>query len=103
MRKTVFTREDVIAAGLKVMARDGLSQLSARRVADELNSSTAPVYSNFASMEELADAVKREAVAELRQTALVLFPGKADVFDLVIAPRMERVITERWGRRWGSN
>lgn len=65
MRKTVFTREDVIAAGLKVMARDGLSQLSARRVADELNSSTAPVYSNFASMEELADAVKREAVAEL--------------------------------------
>ena len=45
----------------------------------------------------------REAVAELRRTALVLFPGKADVFDLVIAPRMERVITERWGERWGSN
>lgn len=65
MRKTVFSRQDVIAAGLKVMARDGLSQLSARRVADELNSSTAPVYSNFASMDELSDAVKRAAVAEL--------------------------------------
>ncbi len=39
----------------------------------------------------------REVVAGLRQTALRLFPGKGDVFDLVIAPRMERVIRQRWG------
>ena len=54
-------------------------------------------------LESMSLIEAREAVAELRRTALVLFPGKGDVFDLVIAPRMERVITERWGRRWGSN
>ncbi|KKL62431.1 hypothetical protein LCGC14_2185260 [marine sediment metagenome] len=54
-------------------------------------------------LESMSLIEAREAVAELRRTALVLFPGKGDVFDLVIAPRMERVITERWGERWGSN
>ena len=34
--------------------------------------------------------------AELRNTATRIFPGKAHVFDLVIAPRMERVIKERF-------
>lgn len=67
MRKPVFSREDVVAAGLAVVGRDGLAQLSARRVAEELGSSTAPVYSNFANMDELADAVKQSAVGELLQ------------------------------------
>ena len=48
-------------------------------------------------LERMSLIEAREAVAELRRTALVLFPGKGDVFDLVIAPRMERVIRERWG------
>ncbi len=65
MRKSVYSKEDVIAAGLAVARRDGLSQLTARRVGEQLGASTAPVYSNFATMDELADAVKRGAVREL--------------------------------------
>lgn len=65
MRKPVYTREDVAAAGLAVVRAEGLGQLTARRVADELASSTAPVYSNFANMEELEEAVLRRAVREL--------------------------------------
>lgn len=65
MRKPVFSKDDVIAAGLAVVRADGLAQLSARRVADRLGASTAPVYSNFATMDELAEAVKRAAVREL--------------------------------------
>ena len=41
-------------------------------------------------------------VAAARRDALELFPDKGDVFDLVIAPRMERILRERWppgGRR----
>ncbi len=49
------------------------------------------------AVERMSLKEAREAVAGLRQTALRLFPGKGDVFDLVIAPRMERVIRERWG------
>ncbi len=39
----------------------------------------------------------REAVHELRRTATNMFPGKGGVFDLVIAPRLDRVIMERFG------
>lgn len=65
MRKPLFSKADVVAAGLAVVGREGLAALSARRVAEELGSSTAPVYSNFTNMDELSDAVKQAAVAEL--------------------------------------
>ncbi len=41
----------------------------------------------------------REALTDLRAAAERMFPGKGGVFDLVIAPRMERVIEERFGAR----
>ena len=37
-------------------------------------------------------------IAELKQVSEALFPGKAEVFDLVIAPRLKRVINERFFR-----
>ena len=40
----------------------------------------------------------REAVSELRRAATSMFPGKGEVFDLVVAPRLERVIAERFGK-----
>jgi len=39
----------------------------------------------------------REAIQELRRAATRMFPGKDGVFDLVIAPRLDRVIMERFG------
>ena len=65
VRKAVFSQDDVVAAGLGLVRREGLEQLTARAVALELGASTAPVYSNFATMGELAEAVKRSAVREL--------------------------------------
>ena len=35
-------------------------------------------------------------VAQARAQALALFPGKDDVFDLVLAPRFRRILDERW-------
>jgi AcrR family transcriptional regulator len=63
-RRNLYRREDVVAAALEVVREHGFAQLSARRVADRLGASTAPVYSNFASMDELARAVKL-AIADL--------------------------------------
>ncbi len=62
VRKTVFSSEDVVKAGLAVMDKDGIENLSARRVAEEMGASTAPVYSNFANMDDLVVAVKMAAV-----------------------------------------
>jgi hypothetical protein len=39
-----------------------------------------------------AEAV--EIVAATREQALELFPGKGDVFDLVLAPRFARILDE---------
>lgn len=55
--KTVFTREDVIKAAFKIVRNLGIKNLSARRIAKKLKSSTAPVYSNFKSMDRLKNEV----------------------------------------------
>lgn len=65
VRKVVFSSEDVVKAGLAVMDKDGVENLSARRVAEELGASTAPVYSNFENMDDLVKAVKQAAVGLL--------------------------------------
>jgi AcrR family transcriptional regulator len=62
VRKTVFSSEDVVKAGLAVMDKNGVENISARRVAEEMGASTAPVYSNFAKMDDLIEAVKMAAV-----------------------------------------
>ncbi len=46
-----------------------------------------------------ASMPRREAetlVAQTRREALALFPDKAEVFDLVLAPRFRRILDERW-------
>jgi hypothetical protein len=48
------------------------------------------------SVERLSAAEAYGIVGGLRQVAEAFFPGKAGVFDLVIAPRLERVIDERF-------
>ncbi|PID80072.1 hypothetical protein CSA17_03555 [bacterium DOLJORAL78_65_58] len=62
VRTQVFNPEDVVQAGFDVVDAEGWDQLSARRVAEVLGSSTAPVYSNFRNMSELAAAVVQEAI-----------------------------------------
>ena len=42
----------------------------------------------------LSRAEADELVAATRRRALDLFPGKAHVFDLVLAPRLKRIIDE---------
>lgn len=57
-RKQTFGRDEVLQAALDVVARKGIGGLTARRVARQLGASTAPVYSNFASMDTLLEAVR---------------------------------------------
>jgi len=69
VRSAQFSRDDVAQAAFLVVRKDGLGNLSARRVAQELGSSTAPVYSNFASMDELEAAVFAMAADKLLKFA----------------------------------
>ena len=47
---------------------------------------------------ELDLATARTIVLELRRTVLERFPGKEGAFDLILLPRFERILRERWGR-----
>lgn len=40
-----------------------------------------------------------QLVAAARRDTLILFPDKGDVFDLVIVPRLQRILDERWPPR----
>ena len=74
VRRNLYLREDVIAAALAVVREEGLPRLSARLVARRLGASTAPVYSNFPSMEALAAAVKL-AIADLEGGTFTISNG----------------------------
>ncbi len=54
--KTVFTKEEVVNAAVKVIEKSGINSLTARKIAAVLKSSTAPVYSCFRSMKDLKHA-----------------------------------------------
>ncbi len=47
-------------------------------------------------LEDLTYTQAREIVAEFKGLSGKFFPGKEYVFDLVISPRLERVILERF-------
>ena len=59
--KVTFIKEDVIQAAFSIVQEQGLKRLSARKVAQRLKSSTAPVYSHFNSMKELEKEVLKKA------------------------------------------
>jgi AcrR family transcriptional regulator len=55
------SRTAIIEAALAVVDKQGLTSLTARRVASALELSTAPVYRQFDSMDALASAVMERA------------------------------------------
>lgn len=59
--KIQFTKPDVVQAAFEVMQNQGLQGLTARNVATQLGSSTAPVYAHFENMKELEVAAVRKA------------------------------------------
>ena len=52
--KEKYTRDNVIEAAFDIVEKRGLSDLTARRIAAKLGSSTAPVYKYFETMDELS-------------------------------------------------
>lgn len=61
--KIKITREDIVRTAVDLVRREGEQALNARAIAAALCCSTQPVFSNFATMDELRRAVKEEANA----------------------------------------
>jgi AcrR family transcriptional regulator len=68
--KVKITKEDIIHAAVDITRKFGAQAVNARTVAAVLNCSTQPIFSNFATMEELHEAVLQRADVLFRQYLL---------------------------------
>ena len=59
--KAKITREDIVNAAIEAVRENGEQAINARTVAAMLNCSTQPIFSNFASIEELRLAAVAKA------------------------------------------
>lgn len=59
--KVRITKEEIVQAGLQIIRREGEDGLNARNLAAALGCSTQPIFSNYATMEELRRAVMAAA------------------------------------------
>jgi len=73
---TTFAEKDIVQAALQVIREEGLANMSARKVAERLGSSTAPVYHVFKSMDALAEAVFKELKAMALQYMSVAYTDR---------------------------
>ena len=59
--KVKITKEDIIKTAVELVRANGEQAINARAIAAALNCSTQPVFSNFATMEELQEATIKAA------------------------------------------
>src|SRR5436305_14192158 len=77
-----LTREQVAAAALELLDRDGLEALSMRRLADQLGVGTMTLYGYFRSKDALLDAVIDAADAD-REPHVFEGPRQAQIRALI--------------------
>ena len=58
--KVRVNKEDIIQTALKLVRQGGEQAINARAIASALGCSTQPVFYNFETMEELAEAIRQE-------------------------------------------
>ncbi|OBK78622.1 TetR/AcrR family transcriptional regulator [Mycobacterium sp. 1164985.4] len=70
-------REQLVEAGIRILERDGLAALSARKLAAETGTSTMAVYTHFGGMSGLIDAIAGESFVRFTR-ALTEVPQTED-------------------------
>src|SRR3954453_17208513 len=80
-------RAALIAAAARLIATEGPSALTLRRVAGEVGTSTMAVYTHFGGMPELRRAVRREGFARLASRLAEVEQTDDPVADLVMLGR----------------
>lgn len=68
--KKQFTREQIIEAAFTIAEKEGIKEVSLRKVARELQCSVAPIYVNFKNSSELLEAVM-EKIADIAENMMM--------------------------------
>lgn len=61
--KSKITQDDVVAASLRIVRKEGMNALNARSLAQELNCSTHPIFRLYETMEDVKQDVVKAALA----------------------------------------
>lgn len=67
--KPKFTREEITAAALRVISRNGITALTAQALGQELGSSARPIFTVFKNMEEVRQEVRIAALKHFESFA----------------------------------
>jgi AcrR family transcriptional regulator len=77
-------RAELLEAAARLIATEGAGQLTLRRVAQEVGTSTMAIYTHFGGMPELRHAVRREGFARLARRIAAVEATDDPVADLTL-------------------
>lgn len=60
-RQPRFSKDDIVAAGLRIVRTSGFEAISARALGKELGTSSSPMFTMFKDMSEVIDAIRKAA------------------------------------------
>ena len=75
-RQPRFSKDDIVAAGLRIVRASGFEAISARALGKELGTSSSPMFTMFKDMNEVMDAICTAA----EKTFIVRMEGVTDYF-----------------------
>ncbi len=108
--KNKFTREEMVAAALRVVRARGIDALTAKTIADELGTSTRPIFTGFGSMDDVRQAVYGAAVrvydsytsAGLKEKIPFLGVGKSYIRFAREEPELYRMLFLTRGQEYSA-
>lgn len=108
--KNKFTREEMVAAALRVVRARGIDALTAKTIADELGTSTRPIFTGFGSMDDVRQAVYGAAVrvydsytsAGLKEKIPFLGVGKSYIRFAREEPELYRLLFLTRGQEYSA-
>ncbi len=74
--KQRISKDDIVLAGIELVRKNGIDGVNARSVAAKLNCSTQPIFSNYASMDELKKDIIKTAYEKFMEYTLNYKPPK---------------------------
>lgn len=84
MARVSGTREQLVEVGIRILERDGLAALSARKLATEAGTSTMAVYTHFGGMSDLIDAIAGESFLRFTRALTEVTPTDDPVADFFV-------------------
>lgn len=82
--KKRISEDDIIKAGLNVISKYGIDGFNAREIANELECSTQPIFSNFTNMEDLRESVYQSAKDYFNEQKMMRISEKTPLFAMVM-------------------